>query len=115
MSPPTSCTPNAPNHFILPNLVSHQSYPLLLNPHCTSVAKASSEWFLTGANHSEQRRNAFLGLKAGELTSACYPDADKRSLRVCTDFMNWLFNLDDWLDEFDVEGTKSMRECVLGA
>ena len=107
--------PLPPTNFILPDLVSHCTYPLLLNKHCDPVARASERWLLSGANHDTKKSKKFMGLKAGELTAACYPDAAERSLRVCVDFMNWLFNMDDWLDEFDLEGTVAMRECILGA
>jgi hypothetical protein len=111
----SSVKASPPTRFILPDLVSHCSYPLLLNQHCEPVARASEKWLLAGANHDARKSTKFMGLKAGELTAACYPDADEPSLRVCVDFMNWLFNMDDWLDEFDVDGTVGMRECILGA
>jgi hypothetical protein len=56
-----------------------------------------------------------MGLHAGELAAACYPDADAFHLRVCSDFLNWLFNMDHWMDEFDVESTWGMRECCISA
>jgi hypothetical protein len=111
--PPVPAPPAAPTKFILPDLVSHCKYPLLLNKFCDPVARASERWLLEGANHSERRAAKFMGLKAGELTAACYPNADEFGLRVCVDFMNWLFNMDDWLDEFDVEGTLGMRDCIM--
>lgn len=112
MPAPTSAEPT---QFILPDLVSHCTYPLSVNDNCYLVARSSEKWLLKGANHKPRRAAKFMGLKAGELTAACYPEADEFSLRVCVDFMNWLFNMDDWLDEFDVGGTVGMRECVMGA
>ena len=116
---PTATYENTPEHsvagFILPNLVSDCHYPLLLNPHCYSVARASEKWLLQGARLVEPRVTKFMGLKAGELTAACYPNADEFHLRVCSDFMNWLFNMDDWLDEFDVTDTWGIREACIGA
>jgi hypothetical protein len=35
-----------------------------------------------------KKRRSFHGLKAGLLTSMCYPDAGYPQLRVCCDFMN---------------------------
>ncbi|KAF8442269.1 isoprenoid synthase domain-containing protein [Boletus edulis BED1] len=105
----------SPAGFILPDLVSDCHYPLFLSPHCYKVARASEQWLLQGARLVEPRVTKFMGLKAGELTAACYPDADEFHLRVCSDFMNWLFNMDDWLDEFDVTDTWGMRECCIGA
>lgn len=101
--------------FILPDLVSHCPYIPRNNKHCDAQARLSEEWFLEIAQHSEKKRIAFMGLKAGELTASCYPDANADRLRVCDDFMNYLFNLDDWLDEFDVNDTNGIRDCCLGA
>ncbi|TFK33445.1 isoprenoid synthase domain-containing protein [Crucibulum laeve] len=108
-------TSSTTNSFILPDLVSHCTYPLHVNPNCDPMARESERWLLEAANHSEKRRVAFLGLKAGELTASCYPNADSFHLRVCDDFMNYLFNLDDWLDEFDVEDTNGMADCCIGS
>lgn len=116
---PTATYENAPEHsftgFILPDLVSDCHYPLRLSPDCYNVARASEQWLLQGARLVEPRVTKFMGLKAGELTASCYPDADAFHLRVCSDFMNWLFNMDDWLDEFDVTDTWGMRESCIGA
>ncbi|KAG2145306.1 isoprenoid synthase domain-containing protein [Suillus bovinus] len=101
--------------FILPDLVSDCHYPLRLNPDCYPVSRASEQWLLHGAHLAEPRVTKFMGLHAGELTAACYPDSDAFHLRVCSDFMNWLFNLDDWLDEFDTDDTWGMRECCISA
>ncbi|KAG2061081.1 terpenoid synthase [Suillus hirtellus] len=101
--------------FILPDLISDCHYPLRLNPDCHPVSRTSEQWLLDGAHLAEHRVTKFMGLHAGELTAACYPDADAFHLRVCSDFLNWLFNMDDWLDEFDVDGTWGMRECCISA
>ena len=101
--------------FILPDLVSYCKYPLRVNPHGPEQSRASEQWLLGGTNHNERRRAAFLGLKAGYLTAACYPDADATCLRIMTDFMNYYFNIDDWTDEFDVDDTITMEECCIAA
>ncbi|TFK73275.1 terpenoid synthase [Pluteus cervinus] len=104
-----------PTKFILPDLVSHCTYPLRNNPYCYPISRSSEEWFLEVANHDSRQQAAFLKLKAGELTASCYPNADPFHLRVCIDFMNFLFNLDDWLDEFCVKDTNAMAKCCLAA
>ncbi|KAF8135132.1 isoprenoid synthase domain-containing protein [Boletus edulis] len=81
----------SPAGFILPDLVSDCHYPLFLSSHCYKVARASEQWLLQGARLVEPRVTKFM------------------------DFMNWLFNMDDWLDEFDVTDTWGMRECCIGA
>ncbi|TFK27829.1 terpene synthase [Coprinopsis marcescibilis] len=104
-----------PTSFVLPDLVSDCPFPLRVNPNCNKAARESERWLLAGANLSPPRTEKLMGLKAGELTAACYPDADLFHLRVCDDFMNYLFNLDDWLDEFDLDDTYGMANCCLAA
>ena len=104
-----------PSHAILPDLVSYCKYPLCVNPYGREQGRASDQWLLEGANHDDRKRTTFLGLKAGKLAAACYPDADATHLRVVADFLNYLFNIDDWTDEFDVDDTITVEECCMGA
>ncbi|EAU85264.1 terpene synthase [Coprinopsis cinerea okayama7 len=104
-----------PKSFILPDLVNDCPFPLRVNPLCDEVGRLSEQWFLRHANYSPPRAVAFMALKAGELTAACYPDADAFHLRVSDDFMNFLFNADDWLDDFDIEDTYGLANCTVRA
>ena len=104
-----------PTFFVLPDLVSHCTYPLRVNPNWYPVARQSEEWLLRDANFTQKKRHIFMGLKAGELTSACYPLAEQFELQVAADFMGYLFTLDDWTDQFDAHDTYSMAECVMHA
>ncbi|KAI0076176.1 terpenoid synthase [Panus rudis PR-1116 ss-1] len=104
-----------PTSFVLPDLVGHCTYPLHLNPHWDAVSRRSEQWLLKEANFSITKRETFMGLKAGELTSACYPSCDEYHLQVASDFMSYLFTLDDWSDEFDENDTNGLAKCVMGA
>lgn len=101
--------------FTLPDLVGHCTYPLHLNPHWSPVSRQSEKFLLEHANFSRKKRQTFLGLKAGELTSACYPNAEPYYLQVTADFMGYLFTLDDWSDDFDVNDTYGLADCVMNA
>ncbi|KAI0775257.1 terpenoid synthase [Trametes elegans] len=107
--------PRTPRKFTLPDLVSHCPYSTRSNEHGAQVARASEAWLLADANFTAERREAFLGLRAGELTAACYPGADEEHLQVASDFMSFLFTLDDWSDEFNAEDTYGLAECVMRA
>ncbi|KAH7911694.1 isoprenoid synthase domain-containing protein [Hygrophoropsis aurantiaca] len=102
-----------PDQIVLPDLISHCNFPLRMNVCGSSVAAASEAWMIRGAKFTEKRRKKFCGLKAGLLTTMCYPDCGKEELRVVTDFMNYLFNLDDWSDGFDTDGTQRLGDCVM--
>ncbi|OAX40418.1 terpenoid synthase [Rhizopogon vinicolor AM-OR11-026] len=100
---------------MLADLVSNCHYPLRLNPHHDAVSRVSEEWLLAGAHLAEPRITQFMGLHASKLAAACYPDADAFRLRVCTDFLNWLFIMDDWLERSDVDYILGMRERCISA
>ncbi|KAL0957482.1 hypothetical protein HGRIS_001275 [Hohenbuehelia grisea] len=48
-------------------------------------------------------------------TSMCYPNAGAPQLRVCCDFMNYLFHLDNLSDDMDASGTTATANAVLNA
>lgn len=101
--------------FNLPDFISYCRYPICTNPHGHEVAAASESWLLASAPMTAKKCREFKDLKAGSLAAMCYPDADKGRLRVCADYMNYLFKLDDWSDEFDAKDIDSMRDCVMSA
>ncbi|EPQ52188.1 terpenoid synthase [Gloeophyllum trabeum ATCC 11539] len=109
-----STADSPPAKIVLPDLVSHCDFPLRTNVHCARASKESEEWFLQNANLNKHRRADFLALKAGELTSMCYPYAPYHELRVCCDFMNYLFHLDDLMDDMKKSSTWSLRDEVIG-
>ncbi|KAF9237780.1 isoprenoid synthase domain-containing protein [Melanogaster broomeanus] len=104
-----------PASFILPDLVSDFPYPLRINPHSNDVVCASEQWLIEGVRLVEPHATKFMGFKAGTLCAFAYPNADASHLRVCADFMNWFFEMDDWLEEFDVDDTLGMRDSCIGA
>ncbi|KAM5530862.1 hypothetical protein V8D89_010431 [Ganoderma adspersum] len=105
----------APQSFLLPDLFAYCQYPLGMNVHCASVAHASEEWLLAEAKFNAKRRSSFRRLGAGKLTAICYPDTDATRLRDVNDFLNFLFTLDDWSDEFTDKDTVGLAGCVMGA
>lgn len=86
-----------------------------MNIHSASVAHASEEWLLADAKFNAKRRSSFRRLNAGKLTAICYPNTDAARLRDVNDFLNFLFTLDDWSDEFTDKDTVGLAGCVMGA
>ncbi|KAG2143016.1 isoprenoid synthase domain-containing protein [Suillus clintonianus] len=105
----------APTKFILPDLVSHCDFKLRMNRHHKQATAESKRWLFRGDNLNPKSRKAIHGLKAGQLTSMCYPDAGFPQLRVCCDFMNYLFHLDNLSDDMDRAGTKGIADVVLNS
>ncbi|KAH9943692.1 isoprenoid synthase domain-containing protein [Amylocystis lapponica] len=96
-----------------PDLLSYIPFPLRYSPHVEKVSKESEEWLDSLARFTPKQRARFFQLNAGLLASTCYVDCGFDELRCCADFLNYLFNLDDWSDEFDTTGTAGLAECVM--
>ena len=105
-----------PDHFVLPDLVSHCNFPLAYHPHGDEVAAESVRWLDEGCPELSPRgRKALYGLQAGELTAYCYPYCSTERLRVVSDFMNYLFHLDNISDGMMRKGTEELADCVMNA
>ncbi|TBU35420.1 terpenoid synthase [Dichomitus squalens] len=116
MPVPVPKTTPVPDHFILPDLVSHCSFPLAYHPHGDAVAAESVRWLDEGCPElSPKARKALYGLQAGELTAYCYPFCSTERLRVVSDFMNYLFHLDNVSDGMMRKGTEELADCVMNA
>ncbi|OSX61033.1 hypothetical protein POSPLADRAFT_1057975 [Postia placenta MAD-698-R-SB12] len=106
---------SAPTKIVIPDLVSHCTIPVRCNRHWKQASVESKRWLFRGGNLSDRKRDAFHGLKAGYLTSMCYPLAGYPQLRVSCDFMNYLFHLDNISDEMNDRGTHGTAVSVLDA
>ena len=98
---------SSPSKILIPDLVSHCSFQLRNNRHRKQATVECKRWLFRGGNLSQKKRDAFHGLKAGQLTAMCYTNAAFPQLRVCCDFMNWLFHLDNISDDMNHRGTMS--------
>lgn len=103
------------NKIIIPDLVSHCTFPLRFNPHCKKVGVASEAWLMNGGNLSVKKQKAFRGLKGGLLTAMCYPDCGQTELRVCCDYLIYLFHLDNISDCMDGQGTNRTADVVMNS
>ncbi|KZT04738.1 terpenoid synthase [Laetiporus sulphureus 93-53] len=97
----------------LPDLMKSIPFPIRLNPYTRFVSADSDASILESSNLKKEQRSKFIGLNSGLLCGMCYSECGFEELRACTDFMSFLFNLDDWSDEFDTEGTKGLEEAVM--
>ncbi|KAJ7772948.1 terpenoid synthase [Mycena maculata] len=106
----------APTSFILPDLVSHCPYSLTYHPNGDVVAQESVDWLDSSCPElSPKQRKALHGLKAGELTAYCYHTAPPDRLRVISDFMNYLFHLDNISDGMMTRDTEVLADSVMNA
>ncbi|KAI0676414.1 terpenoid synthase [Trametes maxima] len=104
-----------PAKIFFPDLIARCPYPLRYNPHCEVASEESKQWLMSGCKLSKKKRDAFRGLKGGALTAMVYPLADYDAFRVCCDWINYLFHLDNICDEMDDRATVSTASEILGA
>ncbi len=116
MTVTTAPSPDSrPTRLVFPDLIAAFPYPLRVNRHGQRVSEESKQWLLAGCQLSKKRRAAFDGLKGGLLTAECYPLVDYDQLRVCCDFINYLFNLDDICEKMDSERAAITANELIGA
>ncbi|KZP15766.1 terpenoid synthase [Athelia psychrophila] len=104
-----------PTKLVLPDLVSHCNFEVKINRHHKQAAAESKRWIFQGDNLGSKKRQAVHGLKAGYLTSMCYPHVGYPQLRIYYDFINYLFHLDDLSDDMDKNCTQTIADVVLNS
>lgn len=115
--PPSGTHPSLSSvrKIVLPDLVSHCTFKLRVNRHRKQVTTETKKWLFRDGNLLGKKREAYHGLKAGLLTSMCYPDSGYYQLRVVNDFMTYLFHLDNLSDDMDNRGTRTTADEVLNS
>ncbi|KAG2008219.1 terpene synthase [Coprinopsis cinerea AmutBmut pab1-1] len=100
---------------VLPDLVSHCNFKLRVSRHRKRITGETKRWLFKGDNLVGPARNKYHGLKAGLLTAMTYPDAAYPQLRLCNDFLTYLFHIDNLSDDMDNRGTWSTANEVLNS
>ncbi|KAJ7081323.1 isoprenoid synthase domain-containing protein [Mycena belliarum] len=91
-------------------------YSLPATPSQTGISTKTKAWFLKENNpHYDKQCESFSGLNPALLASVVYPDAGRPQLRVCSDFLAYLFFLDDLSDGLDDRDTSSVGNIVLNS
>ncbi|KAF8912142.1 isoprenoid synthase domain-containing protein [Gymnopilus junonius] len=112
----TEASPQKPESFILPDLISHCKFALFYHADGDEVAKQSVDWLDSSCpDLTDKQRRALHVLQAGELTAYCYYAASKERLRIISDFMNYLFHLDNISDGMMTQDTDLLADIVMNA
>ncbi|OBZ69189.1 Alpha-muurolene synthase [Grifola frondosa] len=107
---------SSPDQFILPDLIGHCHFPLAYHPDGDTIVRSSAQWLDHGCPElTPKKRAALYALKAGELSAYCYPHCNDERLRVVSDFMHYLFHLDDISDGLMWKGTEKLSDVVMNA
>lgn len=102
-----------PDHFVLPDLVSHCKFPLSVHPNALAD---SDRWIDEGGPElSPEKRHAIYTLQSGILTVQCYPHCDDEHMRVVADFLVFLFHLDNMTDVMLAAGTEQLADLIMNA
>ncbi|TFK63351.1 terpenoid synthase [Pluteus cervinus] len=105
-----------PTHFVLPDLVSHCTFPLVYHPNGDEIAMETVEWLDSNCpDLNVKQRKALRGLQAGELTAFCYNNTTPERLRIISDFLAYLFHLDNISDGMMTRETDVLADNVMNA
>ena len=109
-------TVQEPSFFVLPDLVDHCPFSPTYHDDGDTIAADSREWIISHSPHFTQKQVvAMRGLQAGELTAYCYNNCASDRLRVVSDFMYYLFHLDDISDGHLARDAEGLGNCVMNA
>ena len=104
-----------PTFFILPDFL-YYPFPLTFHDDGDAVEAESLNWILSYSLHLTQRKVAGMrGLQAGVLTAYCYNNCTSERLRVVSDFLNYLFFLDDVSEGYLARDTEGLANLVMNA
>ena len=99
---------------LLPDLISHCTFDLHTNRNHKSVSVETKKWIFNGDPELNQAtRRAFHGLKAGKFAAMVYSNAGYPQLRLCSDFLNWFFHLDNLSDDMDDRGIDNVANVIM--
>ncbi|KAF8149257.1 isoprenoid synthase domain-containing protein [Mycena galopus ATCC 62051] len=100
----------------LPDLEAHCSSSRRTNRHRKSVSLQTKRWFFNGdSTLHEKQWGSFKGLNPTLLAAVCYPDAGGPQLRLCSDFLAYLFFIDNLSDELTNRDTIYVAELILNS
>jgi hypothetical protein len=94
------------DHFILPDLYAVFPFKGGQNPIFDVVGKEAREWASSYDILSPDRSAGFTSSYGELLASHAYPYAPRDAFRVCADFINILFALDEVSDLQDSDGAR---------
>ena len=98
--------------FAIPDMIAAVPFPFSVQPHGDAIADESDKWLDASCPElGEKERAAMYGIRAGILAAYCYPYCDDERFRVISDYINFLFHLDDLSD--DVRDAALLASTVL--
>ena len=106
-----------PSFIKIPDLSSYcgDRFNLQISRHRRIISSESKQWFFHTDKYSKDKLEAYNGLNAGLLVAVCYPEAGCTQMRVCTDFLTYLFYFDNISDEMDNSSILEASDIVMNS
>ncbi|KAF9256050.1 terpenoid synthase [Marasmius fiardii PR-910] len=101
--------------FQLPDLISQCPFDLHVSRHRKQVTTETRKWLSKNNENIEKVLHKYDEMKCGWLTAMTYPGAAYPQLRVCNDFLAWIFHYDNLSDDMDAKGATTMADTVMNA
>ncbi|KAJ7230248.1 terpenoid synthase [Mycena pura] len=112
----TAPAADAPTSYILPDLISHCTYPLIYHPDGDLVDQETVDWLeYSCPDLSPKQRKALRGLQAGKFVAYGYHAAPTDRLRIISDYLAYLFHLDNISDGMMARDTELLSHTVMNA
>ena len=102
------------SQYLLPDLLSQCTSTLSINPHYARCRAESSAWVASFNFFIDPRKRLVFYLADAELLCAyVYPYANYEAFRICCDFVNLLFVIDEISDEQSGSDAKATGDVFL--
>lgn len=98
---------------ILPDIHALIPYPARRHPHTDAVATASDDWLVSLAKYTPAQERNLRAVNSGLLIGRGFADSGPEQLRVISDYVHFLFHVDDWSDEQDGENTQNAATIIM--
>lgn len=104
-----------PNSFVIPDFLTMLNFPFGKNPHLKEAGAESAAWFNAYNIFKDRTKAEFIQSCTELLTSYFYPTANYDQFRLCCDFMNIAFLVDEVFDNADGEEAAHLADVYINA
>ena len=104
-------------YFILPDLpgICKDPFSPSFNSHYEDLASESKAWIESLGILSGKKKRYFSASAFEFLAAHTYPHGDRAGFRLCCDYLNTTFILDDYSDDEGGKGARQMADSFMNA
>lgn len=99
--------------YMQPDFFTRCPYKLGVNPATDPVTHNTEQWLLKEVDYDEEKRARFFKIRGGLLAGYCYPNTDAFHLQVASDFIEWIFYVDDMTDGYTRTEAGSLHDVIM--